>query len=258
MSNIDINWIAGFMTEDPDIFCEGEYEVLMEVARPEMTASHVGGASKKSAAGKRMKAMPGMVGKYNLKRAKQFLDPDDKGREYSKGEMLKNGTPVWQVNNKHAEVPQKWEDLDDDEKKRHVSAEMGRMQQKSEMTIRYNKIDSVLKDKLGREPTVAEIDEIEQDPEAYKKISGEAEEGEEGGEIDKADQAAVVTKATEKIEAAPGLSAALRQITTADKLAELLTTILISPQLDHLDNKRELQGLIQAKAAYQQLMSKAA
>ena len=251
MSNIDINWIAGFMTEDPNIFCDDQ--ILMEVARP-------GRLDHSSAKGKRMWQMRGMVDDYSLKRAKEFLDPEkgEKSREVYRSIVLKKGTPMWAANNKHAEVPQKWEDLDDDEKEQHVNAEMGRMQEKSERTIKYNKIDSVLKDKLGREPTTDEIDEIEQDPEAYKKMVGAEEEGEEGGKIDKADQAAVVTKATEKIEAAPGLAGALRQIKTADKLAELLTTILISPQLGHLDNKRELQGLIQAKSAYQQLMSKAA
>jgi len=257
MSNIDINWIAGFITEDPNIFCDDQ--VLTEVAsikgalRPDRKTAH----GRKNI---RMNAMGLMVSSYSLKQAKQFLDPEKgrQNREVYRAVNLEKGTPTWLAKNKHAEVPQKWEDLDDDEKERHVSAEMGKRKEEAEKTIKYNKIDSVLKDKLGREPTTDEIDEIEQDPEAYKKISGEGEEGEEGGEIDKADQAAVVTKATEKIEAAPGLSAALRQITTADKLAELLTTILISPQLGHLDNKRELQGLIQAKSTYQQLMGKAA
>jgi len=207
MGNIDINWIAGFITEDPNIFCDDQ--VLMEVARPPNS--------------------------YKLKQAARWLDPEKgrQNREVYRGLLAKSGTPKWDVNNKHAEVPQKWKDLDDDEKERHVNAEMGRRQEEAEMTIK-------------------------QDPEAYKKISGKSEESEEGGKIDKADQAAVVTKATEKIKAAPGLSAALRQITTADKLAELLTTILISPQLGHLDNKRELQGLIQAKSTYKQLMGRAA
>ena len=90
-----IGWVAGFITEDPNIFCDDQ--ILMEVARPRRL-------DHSSAKGERMGAMRGMVGDYSLKRAKEFLDPEkgEKGREVYRSIILKKGTPMWAANNKHA------------------------------------------------------------------------------------------------------------------------------------------------------------
>ena len=202
---ININQIARFITEDPDVFCENEYEVLMEVARPEVTAYHVGGASKKSSAGKRFKEMPGLIGPYQLKRAEEWLDPNHSGREVYKELLFRDGPPG--VDN--------WEDMNDEEKKQAVSVEMGRMQKKHEYSLEVNKINDDLKEKLGREPTVKEIDEIHQ-----------------GGKIEK--------PAAKDKEESPSQ---LTHIDTSDKLAKILVKILKLPQIERLDNKDKIRQL---------------
>jgi hypothetical protein len=200
---IDINQIARFITEDPDVFCENEYEVLMEVARPERTASHFGGVSKNSDAAKRFNDMHKLIGPYQLKRAKQWLDPNYSGREVYRKLLFKDGPPG--ANN--------WENMDDEGKKRAVSVEMGKIQKKHEYAVEVNKINDDLKEKLGREPTVKEIDEIHQGG----KIKGPAKKQKQTSQ--------------------------LTHIDTSDKLAEILVKILKLPQIERLDNKDKINRL---------------
>lgn len=202
---INIDQIARFITEDPDVFCENEYEVLMEVARPERTASHVGGAPKNSAAAKRFGDMSKLIGPYQLKRAKQWLDPNHSGREVYRKLLFKDGPPG--VNN--------WENMNDEEKERAVSVQMGKEEEKHEYSLEVNKINDDLKEKLGREPTVKEIDEIHQ-----------------GG---KTEEPAVKDK-----EESPSQ---LTHIDTSDKLAKILVKILKLPQIERLDNKNKINKL---------------
>ena len=180
----------------------------MEVARPEMTAYHIGGASKKSAAGKRFGDMPKLIGPYQLKRAKEWLDPNHSGREVYKKLLFRDGPPG--VSN--------WENMDDEEKKRAVNAEMGKMQKKHEYSLEVNKINDDLKEKLGREPTVNEIDEIHQ-----------------GGKIEK--------PVTKKKQQKKQQTSQLTHIDTSDKLAKILVKILKLPQIERLDNKDKINTL---------------
>jgi hypothetical protein len=111
---------------------------------------------------------------------------------------------------------------------------MGRMQKKHEYSLEVNKINDDLKEKLGREPTVKEIDEIHQG-------------GKVGGE-DKADapeeQAKPASAGKTALAAAtPEMASKLAHIDTSDKLARLLLKVLEFPKVKGLDNRGKFNVL---------------